>query len=138
MIERTGTDAMDDGAANAQGPLESVRRKLLVSGLYDWVPLIQVEDVCSEYGSTAGGGLELAYRAVRSLLEDGLMEVGDSVTATGQLRAWEVPIDECMQRVRELRVDPSTDTQASIFRVWLSLTERGERVARQFEKEEQA
>ena len=46
---------------------------------------------------------------------------------------WGCSTDEAMQRVRDLYIDHYDDVDVWIWRVWLDLTETGEKLARQLE-----
>lgn len=103
---------------------ERLRAELLTSGLYDDVPLAEVESVSKQHQltETISERQELALSTMRSLVADGLM----------QFVGWEdLPLDEAMARVTELYVDQYGDPGAWVFAVWLKLTDAGKRVAQE-------
>ena len=106
----------------ARGVQGRLRSELLVSGLYDMVPLAEVESVIAgeHLAATTVKQQELALSVVRSLVDDGLMEfVG-----------WEdLPLNEAMARVYDLFVTHYDDPGMWAFAVWLKLTETGKHFA---------
>jgi hypothetical protein len=82
------------GAGNQDdlSPEDRLRNELLTSGLYDLVPLAEVESVITgeRLAATTAEQRDLALSAIRSLVNDGLME----------FEGWsDVPLDEAMARV---------------------------------------
>ena len=112
-------------------PQDRLRAAMLSSGLADWVPLIEVnQDITREnLADTPQEQRELALRTIRSLLEDGLMGIGDLPGAGEQLPDWGLSIDEAMQRVHDRYGVNHDDPIAWEFTVWLGLTDKGRRVA---------
>jgi hypothetical protein len=55
---------------------DRLRTELLSSGLYDWVPMAEIETAITYYclAETLSAQQDLALQTIRSLLEDGLME----------------------------------------------------------------
>ena len=101
---------------------DRLRSELLISGLYDMVPLAQIESAITrdDLAATSTDQQELALSIMRSLVDDGLMEfVG-----------WEdLPLDEAMARVYDLFVTHYDDPGMWAFAVWLKLTETGKHFA---------
>ncbi|BCO38322.1 hypothetical protein [Mycobacterium heckeshornense] len=111
------------GAEN-QRAQERLCRELLISGLYDQVPLAQVESVITrdDLAQTVAAQQELALSAIRSLVDAGLMEFD----------GWEdLPLDAAMSRVYDLFVNHYDDPGTWAFSVWLKLTEAGAQYARE-------
>ncbi|MEZ0364200.1 hypothetical protein ACAG26_10935 [Mycobacterium sp. pUA109] len=101
---------------------DRLRKELLTSGLYDLVPLAQVESVITrdDLAETTAEQQSLALSTIRSLVADGLMQFDE----------WDdIPLDEAMSRVRDLFVNHYEDPAAWAFAVWLKLTEAGTRIA---------
>jgi hypothetical protein len=99
-----------------------LRTEVLTSGLYDLVPLAEVESVITGQGlaATPAEQQELALRVMRSLVNDGLME----------FEGWgDLSLDESMARVRDLFITHYDDPGTWAFAIWLKLTESGRRVA---------
>ncbi|WP_102141307.1 hypothetical protein [Mycobacterium hubeiense] len=113
--------------------LKKLRTELLTSALEDWVPLTEVETVISYFQLADSRDVrqELALRTIRSLVEDGLMEIGDLPTEGTRLIAWNLSLDEAMSRLRERYVEHYDEPAQWDFSIWLGLTESGERVAKE-------
>ncbi|BCO38323.1 hypothetical protein BMW24_018305 [Mycobacterium heckeshornense] len=122
------------GAEN-QSAQERLRKELLISGLYDWVPLVQVESVITraDLAETLPAQQDLALQTIRSLVEDGLMEIGDLPNPGEKFRGWDLSIDAAMARVYDRFVQHYDDPTLWEFTIWLGLTETGTRLARKLE-----
>jgi hypothetical protein len=101
---------------------DKLRNELLISSLYDDIPLAQIEGAITRDHLAEGPAQiqQLALSVIRSLVEDGLM-----MFVGGE----NVDIDEAMERVRGLFVDQYDDPGAWVFAVWLKATESGRRAA---------
>jgi hypothetical protein len=112
-------------------PQDRLRAAMLTSALSDWVPLIEVnQDITREnLADTPSEQQQLALRTIRSLLEDGLMGIGDLPGAGEQLPDWGLSIDAAMQRVHDRYVGHNDDPVAWEFTVWLGLTDKGKQLA---------
>lgn len=105
---------------------DRLRAKLLTSGLYDLVPLAEVESLVTgeHLAETTAEQHELALSTVRSLVADGLMK----------FEGWDdVPLEKAMARVHDLFIGHYADPGAWAFSVWLKLTEPGKRIATELE-----
>jgi len=102
---------------------DRLRAKLLASGLYDLVPMAEVEAVITgeHLAATTAEQQALALSTMRSLVADGLMK----------FEGWDddLPLDEAMARVHDRFITQYADPSAWAFAVWLKLTETGKRVA---------
>jgi len=108
-------------------PQDRLRNEVLISGLYDLVPLAQVESVITRdsLAATTVAQQELALSVIRSLVDDGLM----------QFEGWdELSFDEQMARLHELFITHYDDPAIWAFAVWLNLTETGKRIATELER----
>jgi hypothetical protein len=115
---------------------ERLRAKLLNSGLYDWVPLIEVETkitLCN-LAETLPAQQDLALQTIRSLLEDGLMQIGELPGPDDEeFPAWDLSIDAAMERLYDRFVRHYDDPELWEFCIWLGITESGRQVAETFE-----
>ena len=69
---------------------------------------------------------ELSIAAVRSLIKDGLMVVGEIVGASDErVEPWNMSLDDAMAQIR----DDYIVHGSWVFGIWFALTERGERAA---------
>ena len=109
---------------------ERLRAEILTSGLSDWVSMAEVQQIITHYqlADTERERQDLVLRAIRSLLEDGLMEMGELPGPDGRFPAWE-PIDVAMDRLRERFVDHYAEPTSWDYSIWLGLTETGRPVA---------
>jgi hypothetical protein len=115
----------DSRGAENQADLSAedrLRNELLTGGLYDLVPLAEVESVITgeRLAATTVEQQELALSAMRSLVNDGLME----------FEGWgDLPLNKAMERVHDLFITHYDDPGMLAFAVWLKLTEAGNRIA---------
>ena len=91
-----------------------LRAELLVSGLSDWVSLAEVQQIISHFqlADTDRARQDLVLRTIRSLLDDGLMQIGELPGPDERFPAWE-PVDVAL-------VDPAVvELQRSSIHVGL-------------------
>jgi hypothetical protein len=103
----------------------------LTSGLSDWVSLAEVQQIIShlQLADTDSERRDLALRTIRSLLKDGLMQIGELPGPDGTFPAWE-PIDLAMDRLRERFVGHYAEPASWDYSIWLGPTEAGLPVAK--------
>ncbi len=116
---------MTDSLAAAQDILHS---EILAGGHDDWVSMAEVRSYISR-GRLANSTSEqqhLALQTIRSLLQDGLVEVGDipGPDDSGFL-AWPGNLDEVMTGLTERIVGRASDPDSWEYSTWLNLTSRG-------------
>ena len=130
MTQPDETRPPEDQTAMAAG--DRLRRELLISGLYDMVPLIQVEQVITrnDLAETLPAQQDLALRTIRSLVEDGLMEIGGLPGPGEKFPAWNLSIDAAMERVYDRFVRHYDNPTLWEFHIWLNLTDSGRRIAK--------
>jgi hypothetical protein len=116
----------------------SAREEVLLRGLIDWVALERVHWIVA--GENAGEPLAVIQDKVldliRSLVTDGLFEVGDLTPDDGRFRAWDTTLDESIKRIREVYMTKFADEPEWWFYCWLESTEEGQRVAAAIESRE--
>jgi hypothetical protein len=129
------TDSDEAYGADGQSAQERLRMEILTSALYDWVPLIEVKSLIGRYGlaETVTARQDLALITIRSLLEDGLMQIGELPYPGEKFPAWDLPIDVIMERLYDCFVRQHADPDLWHFRYWLGLTEAGKRLAQELE-----
>jgi hypothetical protein len=115
-------------AMNAQ---DRLRNELLTSGLFDWVPPIEVQIAITQYhlAETLPAQQDLALQTIRSLVEEGLMRIGDLPGPDGKFPAWNLPVDAAMERVHDRFVRHYGDPTGWEFSIWLGLIDSGRRTA---------
>jgi hypothetical protein len=109
---------------------ERLRAELLISGLSDWVSLAEVQQIITHFqlANTDSERQDLTLRSIRSLLDDGLMRIGELPGPDGKFPAWE-PIDVAMDRLHERFVVQYDEPTSWDYSIWLGLTEAGRPVA---------
>lgn len=112
----------------------SAREEVLLWGLIDWVGFERVHWYVAR--ENAGEPLSViqcrTLDLIRSLVSDGLFELGE-LDDDCRFVAWSTPLDESIQRIREV-YQPEYDNQdAWWFVCWLSPTEKGLQVAEAIE-----
>jgi hypothetical protein len=107
-----------------------VRDQLLRDALGDCLPLAHVDHVVSQHGGDAlSARQDLLESTVRSLIEDGLMIVGDIVGGSDErVEPWDMSLDDAMARLHDEYVVHYRD-QNWVFRAWFALTDVGEHAA---------
>ncbi|BBY37730.1 hypothetical protein MMAN_18640 [Mycobacterium mantenii] len=119
--DKPGTDAK-----------EFLRNELLLDGLAMCVPMAQVTSVTkrNHLADTVVAEQNLVLRTIRSLLEDGLMKIGDILGASDErVVPWDLSIDDAMDRVHDLFVGHYDEPTLWDLTIWLQLTPEGERLA---------
>ena len=66
-------------------------------------------------------------------MTDGLFELGDLATENNRFRAWDTPLDESIQRIRDAYVNNFDDETKWWFVCWLDPTEKGLQLAEAIE-----
>ena len=109
-----------------------LRDDILAGGHDDWVSMADVE------GRIARGGLaelvadrqQLVVDTIRSLLLDGLIEVGVIPGRNNPgFKTWPGTTDEVMQRFTDLFIGHHDDPHAWEYAIWLNLTAKGEQAS---------
>jgi hypothetical protein len=109
---------------------ERLRAELLTSGLSDLVSLAEVEQIIFHFqlANIDTERQDLVLTTIRSLIEDGLMQIGELPGPEETFPAWE-PIDVAMNRLHERFVGHYDEPASWDFSIWLGLTEAGRWVA---------
>lgn len=112
-------------------PRRKTREELLLSGLHDWVHLYETHSQVEH--DNPGAMLEQVQHetleTIRSLVSDGLFEVGDLSGPGGEFAAWDSPLEESIARIAEAYIGQFEDESAWIWVFWLGLTDKGRQVA---------
>jgi len=70
---------------------------------------------------------------IRSLVNDGLLELGDLATDEGRFSPWTDKLDVSIERIRHVYVSIFEEENVWPWHMWLKLAETGEKVARETE-----
>src|SRR6478735_7975396 len=126
-LERMTEDgSMTHDTQRDRNAYERLRAELLIGGLSDWVSLAEVQQIISHFQLAEADSerQDLVLRTIRSLLNDGLMQIGELPGPDGKFPAWE-PIDVAMDRLRERYVDHYAEPTSWDYSIWLGLTDAG-------------
>jgi hypothetical protein len=118
----------------------SARDEVLLRGLIDWVALERVyRRVARENPSEPVSVIqEKVLALIRSLVTDGLFELGDLATEDSRFRAWDTPLDESIQRIRDAYVNNFDDETKWWFVCWLESTKKGQQLAEDIEARQES
>jgi hypothetical protein len=113
----------------------SAREEVLLLGLIDWVALSSVHGAVEQEspGEPLAVVQDKVLDLIQSLVTDGLFELGDLATPNHRFGAWVAPLDESIQRVRDVYVNKFDDDPEWWFYCWLSPTEAGLQAAKGIE-----
>lgn len=109
-----------------------LRNELLLDGLAMCIPMAQVVSIIrrENLADTAGAQQDLALRTIRSLLDDGLIEIGDIVGGSDErVEPWDLPVGAAMDRVYDTFVGNYDQPAMWDLTIWLQLTTTGKRLA---------
>jgi hypothetical protein len=106
--------------------------------LADWVHLGEIHNQVSKDhpGFTEVEVQRETLDTIRSLVSDGLVEVGN-LAPGGRFAAWDTPLEESLERIAEAYVDKFENVTGWLWVFWLSLTDKGKRVAEALQAQSQ-
>lgn len=113
-------------------PQDRLRSQLLRDALADSLSMGHVTSLIAHdhLAETVSGQQELALLTIRSLLQDGLMEMGDATGEGGTPVAWDLSVDAAMERVHDRYIGRYDDPPVGVFTFWLRLTDSGKDLAK--------
>jgi hypothetical protein len=88
----------------------------------------------SSQGITLSDAQDQTLALIRSLVSEGLLDVGDLSGEDGRFLAWDAPLKESMQRIYDMYVANFDDMSCWPWLCWLNLTEKGLEIARTIEE----
>ncbi|ORA08306.1 hypothetical protein [Mycobacterium arosiense] len=84
-----------------------------------------------QLADTVAGQQDVVLRTIRSLLDDGLMKIGEILGASDErVVPWNLSIDAAMDHVYDLFVGHYDEPTLWDLTIWLELTPEGERLAK--------
>lgn len=119
----------DEAERRAQ---DRLRRRLLFDAVGNCLPMAHVTSVMrrEQLADTVAAEQEVVLRTIRSLLDDGLIKIGDILGASDErVVPWDLSIDAAMDRLRDLFVGHYDEPELWDLAIWLQLTPDGEKVA---------
>ena len=113
----------------------SARDEVLLRGLIDWVALSTVHGVVEQENPDEPLAVvqDKVLDLIRSLVTDGLFELGDLATPNHRFGAWDAPLDQSIQQIRDVYVNQFDDEPEWWFYCWQSPTEEGLKAAEAIE-----
>jgi hypothetical protein len=116
------------------------RESALLRGLVDWVALDRIHwDVAqANRGAPMSVVQTRTLELIRSLVNEGLFELGDLSGPQGQFAAWDSPIDESINRIQDVYVANFEAQNVWPWYCWLNLTEKGTRLAQQIKSKSES
>jgi hypothetical protein len=113
----------------------SARDEVLARGLIDWVPLQRLHyHVIQEHPDMPVSKVQqLVFDLVRSLIDEGLVELGDLNGPADKFVPWTSPLAESLERIRKVYVDRYDEDTIWPWYAWLNLTPKGEAAAERIE-----
>jgi hypothetical protein len=116
MVTESGSSAQD-----------TLREDILAVGTDDFVSLAAVQGIIDEDGlaDSAADCQRLVVDTVRSLLAEGLVEVGVLSPSSPGFKAWPGTVDEVMTRFTDRFVAHYDDRYEWAYKIWLNLTPEG-------------
>lgn len=111
---------------------EFLRMRLLSDAVGNCLPMAHVTSVIrrEQLADTVAGQQDVVLRTIRSLLDDGLMKIGDILGASDErVIPWDLSIDAAMDRVYDLFVGHYDEPALWDLTIWLQLTPKGAQVA---------
>ncbi|VAZ79268.1 hypothetical protein [Mycobacterium persicum] len=117
---------------------DSLRRRLLSDAEANCLPMAHVMGLIlrEHLAESLTAQQDVALRTIRSLLDDGLMEIGDILGASDErIVPWDLSIDAVMKRIYDLLVRHYEERGLWDFTIWLGLTPAGKRLARELQGE---
>ncbi|EJZ12192.1 hypothetical protein [Mycolicibacterium vaccae] len=109
----------------------SAREKVLVEGQHDWVKIWEVHRHVAEedLSVTLAEVQRKTVDLIRSLIREGLAEVGDLRDHGARFEPWTTTSEESIERLRDDYVKRFDDRAGWPWTLWLRITEEGKRVA---------
>jgi hypothetical protein len=129
MMTQPDEKRCDQSRFSAQ---DSLRVRLLSDARGNCLPMAHVTSVMrrEDLAHTPAARQDLALRTIRSLLDDGLIEIGDILGASDErIVPWDLSVDAAMERVYDLFIGHYDEPALWEFTIWLGLTPAGERLA---------
>jgi hypothetical protein len=118
-----------DAKCSAQ---DRLRIRLLSDAVGNCLPMAHVTSVMrrEQLADTIADQQDVVLRTIRSLLDDGLMKIGDILGASDErVVPWDLSIDAAMDRVYDRFVGHYDEPALWDLAIWLQLTPKGEQVA---------
>jgi hypothetical protein len=116
--------------------MKEARENILIEGLDDSVDLGGVHQYVARENPSASllDVQSKALEIIRSLVDDGLVELGSMSGEGGRFVTWETSLDESMKEIHDVYVTRFGDDGLWSWYCWLNLTGKGKQVAESVEQ----
>jgi hypothetical protein len=116
--------------------MKTARENILIEGFDDSVDLGGVHQyVARENPSASLSDVQSkTLEVIRSLVDDGLVELGSMSGNGGCFVTWETSLDESMKEIHDVYVNHFDDSGLWSWYCWLNLTAKGEQAAESLER----
>jgi hypothetical protein len=116
------------GSSPRCGAQNTLRSEILDAAAYDWVPMIEVDQIVTQQQLAAGNGerFDLVTSVVRAMLEEGLVSVGDLPGDGAETPDWGLSPDASVERIRGMYVNRHGEPDDWQYRIWFGLALGGD------------
>ncbi|MUL76470.1 hypothetical protein [Mycolicibacterium sp. CBMA 226] len=106
----------------------TLRSEILDAASHDWVPMIEVDQIVTQQQLAAGDGerFDLVTSVVRTMLQEGLVSVGDLPGDGAETPDWGLSPDASVERIRGMYVDRHGEPEEWQYRIWFGLALGGD------------
>jgi hypothetical protein len=109
---------------------DKAREEVLLDGFVDWINFNQVHSqVAQHYRSASLSEVQNeTLGLIRSLVSEGLFELGDRSGQDGRFTAWDEPLDVSMQRIFDAYVTHFDNRPGWVWCCWLNESDKGQQL----------
>ncbi|MCV7077953.1 hypothetical protein [Mycobacterium szulgai] len=118
---------------------DNAREEILLDGFVDFVSFNQVHrHVMRQHPSATVSDVQAeTLEMIRSIVTEGLFELGDRAGENGCFAAWEEPLEVSMQKLYDAYVTHFNNRPGWVWCCWLNETDKGERLVLSTERGKQ-
>jgi len=115
---------------------DNAREEILLDGFVDFVSFNQVHrHVMRQHPAATVSNVQAeTLEMIRSIVTEGLFELGDRSGENGRFAAWEEPLEVSMQKLYDAYVTHFNNRPGWVWCCWLNETDKGERLVLSTEK----
>lgn len=116
------------GSSSRCGAQNTLRSEILDAAAYDWVPMIEVDQIVTHQQLAVDDGerFDLVTSVVRAMLEEGLVSVGDLPCDGAEIPDWGLSADVSVELIRGRYVDRHDEPEEWQYRIWFGLALGGD------------
>jgi len=107
------------------GTQDTLRSEILDAAAYDWVPMIEIDQIVTQQRLAAGDSerFDVVTTVLRAMLDEGLVSVGDLPGDGNEVPDWGLSADTTIERVRSMYVDRHAEPEEWEYRIWIGLAQ---------------